>query len=169
MEVRRRVARALDRLLEGSVAAIYAATILVMCTQVVLRYVFNEPLPWAEELSRYFFIWIVYLGAAIASRRAAHLEVDYFVRHLPPQFQSWIRWLFMWVVTVFLLFISVKGVELAATFMMAPSYTMEWLPQGIIYASVPLGAVLMIVNMWRAHRGSGERRPLGLSSLGDQM
>ena len=107
MEVRRRVARALDRLLEGSVAAIYAATILVMCTQVVLRYVFNEPLPWAEELSRYFFIWIVYLGAAIASRRAAHLEVDYFVRHLPPQFQSRIRWLFMWVVTVFLLFISV--------------------------------------------------------------
>lgn len=169
MGARASIVKALDRLMDGCVAAIYAASILVMCIQVVLRYVFSEPLPWAEELSRYFFIWIVYLGAAIASRRAAHLEVDYFVRHLPPQLQSWIRWLFMWVVTVFLLFISVKGVELAATFMMAPSYTMEWLPQGIVYAGIPLGAVLMIVNMWRAYRGSGERRPLGLSSLGDQM
>ena len=46
---------------------------------------------------------------------------------------------------------------------------MEWLPQGIVYAGIPVGAVFMIVNMWRAHRGSGERRPLGLSSLGDQM
>ncbi len=169
MGARASLVKALDRLLDGCVAAIYAATILVMCVQVMLRYVFSAPFPWAEELSRYFFIWIVYLGAAIASRRAAHLEVDYFVRHLPPKLQSRIRWLFMWVVTVFLLFICGKGVELAATFMMAPSYTMEWLPQGIVYAGIPLGAVLMVVNMWRAYRGSGERRPLGLSSLGERL
>ena len=31
---------------------------------VVARYVFNSPIQWAEEFSRYAFIWVVFMGAA---------------------------------------------------------------------------------------------------------
>ena len=50
--------------------------------QVIFRYFFNHPLFWSEELSRYCFVWIVFVGAAIAVKHGAHIGVDYFVKHL---------------------------------------------------------------------------------------
>jgi TRAP-type C4-dicarboxylate transport system permease small subunit len=169
MDARRRVSGVLDRLLEGIVAAVYGLTIVVMFIQVVLRYVFNEPFTWAEELSRYCFIWIVYLGAAIASKRAAHLKVDYLAPYMPPKLRSTIHNIFLWGITAFLLLIFVKGIELAKNFLLAPSYTMEWLPQGLVYAVIPLGALLMTVNMWRAHLRKERQEALGPPKIEESL
>jgi TRAP-type C4-dicarboxylate transport system permease small subunit len=169
MGVKTRILLVMDRLLEGAVAAIYATSIVVMFTQVVLRYVFNEPFTWAEELSRYCFVWIVYLGAAIASKRAAHLKVDYLAPYMPPILRSRIYIIFLWGSTAFLLLIFVKGIELVKNFLLAPSYTMEWLPQGLVYAVIPLGALLMIVNMWRAHLGKQRQQALGPPKIEESL
>ena len=153
MGVRRRIFEVLDRVLEGLVAAIYGLSIAVMFVQVVLRYILNSPFTWAEEVSRYCFIWVVYLGAAIASKRAAHIEVDYLAPFMSSRLQSRIRIIFMCGSTVFLLLVCVKGIELAKNFLTASSYTIEWLPQGLVYAAIPLGALLMVFNMWRVYLG----------------
>ncbi|MEM9784810.1 MAG: TRAP transporter small permease, partial [Pseudomonadota bacterium] len=47
------------------------------------RYVIAAPLPWSEELARYCFVWIVFLGGAIGLSRGIHLGVDLFVNMLP--------------------------------------------------------------------------------------
>ena len=169
MGARRGILGVVDRLLEGIVATVYGLTIVVMFIQVVMRYVFNEPFTWAEELSRYCFIWIVYLGAAIASKRAAHLKVDYLAPYMPPRLRSRIHIIFLLGSTAFLLLIVVKGVELAKNFFVAPSYTMEWLPQGLVYAVIPLGALLMIVNMWRAHLGKQRQEALGPPKIEESL
>jgi TRAP-type C4-dicarboxylate transport system permease small subunit len=49
---------------------------------VVLRYVFNSGITWAEEASRYLFIWLIFLGAIVASRENAHLGMDTLVKML---------------------------------------------------------------------------------------
>ncbi|MDR2788761.1 MAG: TRAP transporter small permease [Candidatus Accumulibacter sp.] len=49
---------------------------------VVLRYFFNSGITWAEEASRYLFIWLIFLGAIVASRENAHLGVDTLVSRL---------------------------------------------------------------------------------------
>jgi len=43
---------------------------------VILRYVFNSPTQWAEEFSRYAYIWVVFLGAAACSKRKLHIVID---------------------------------------------------------------------------------------------
>ena len=43
---------------------------------VVLRYVFNDPLTWGEELIVGLFIWMVFVGAAAAVRSQMHIRID---------------------------------------------------------------------------------------------
>jgi TRAP-type C4-dicarboxylate transport system permease small subunit len=49
----------------------------------VLRYAFNSGILVSEEMSRYCFIWLTYIGAMIAMRDREHLGVDTLVKHLP--------------------------------------------------------------------------------------
>ena len=44
--------------------------VLVTLAQVIFRYVLAAPLPWSEELARYCFVWIVFLGGAVDFRAA---------------------------------------------------------------------------------------------------
>lgn len=57
-------------------ALVLAAMVAVTFAQVVLRYVFDAGFPWAEEFSRYCFVWIVFLGSAVAFHRGLHIGVD---------------------------------------------------------------------------------------------
>ena len=61
--------------------------IIVTLAQVIFRYVIAAPLPWSEELARYCFVWIVFLGGAIGLSRGIHLGVDLFVNMLPTRMQ----------------------------------------------------------------------------------
>ncbi len=66
-----------------SVILISVLMIAVTLAQVIFRYVIAAPLPWSEELARYCFVWIVFLGGAIGLSRGIHLGVDLFVNMLP--------------------------------------------------------------------------------------
>ena len=48
---------------------------IVLFAQIMLRALFNIVLPWSEEISRFSFVWFVFLGASYASRLAAHNRV----------------------------------------------------------------------------------------------
>lgn len=56
---------------------------VVMLIQIIFRYLFNMPLTWPEEVARYLFIWVVFLGAAVAFKSKAHLGMDFAVAKLP--------------------------------------------------------------------------------------
>ncbi len=81
----------LSLLLSVARASVIAVSIVMVCVtlaQVVFRYVLAAPLPWSEELARYCFVWIVFLGGAIGLERGIHLGVDLFVNLLPPKLRT---------------------------------------------------------------------------------
>ena len=71
------------KLLEFLVVACMAAMVVMVFGNVVLRYVFNSGITVSEEMSRYCFIWLTYIGAMVAMRDGAHLGVDTLIRKLP--------------------------------------------------------------------------------------
>ncbi len=71
------------RLLELLVVACMVAMVVMVFGNVILRYAFNSGITVSEELSRYCFIWLTYIGAMIAMRERGHLGVDTMVKHLP--------------------------------------------------------------------------------------
>jgi TRAP-type transport system small permease protein len=49
---------------------------ILVFTNVILRYIFSSGMTWAEELSRYLFVWLIFLGAIMALKQNAHMSVD---------------------------------------------------------------------------------------------
>jgi TRAP-type C4-dicarboxylate transport system permease small subunit len=64
------------------VAALFLMVVMVF-GNVVLRYGFNSGITMSEELSRWLFVWMTFLGALVALRQHAHLGTDTLVSRLP--------------------------------------------------------------------------------------
>jgi TRAP-type transport system small permease protein len=71
------------RLAELLLVGMLSLMVVMVFGNVVLRYGFNSGIMSSEELSRFLFIWITFLGAIIAMRENAHLGLDTLVRVLP--------------------------------------------------------------------------------------
>lgn len=69
--------------LEISIVACLAVMSILVFGNVVLRYAFNSGIVLSEELSRLLFVWLVFLGAILASREHAHIGVDLLIKRLP--------------------------------------------------------------------------------------
>lgn len=63
---------------------LFSVLIVVCFLQVLFRFVFNLPLAWTEELSRYVFIILIYCGASAAVIDKAHVRVELIDNVLPP-------------------------------------------------------------------------------------
>ena len=71
------------KLLELLVVLLMVAMVVMVFGNVFLRYAFNSGITVSDEMSRYCFIWLTYIGAMVAMREGGHLGVDTLVKHLP--------------------------------------------------------------------------------------
>jgi TRAP-type C4-dicarboxylate transport system permease small subunit len=65
------------------IALFLAIMVVLVFGNVVLRYGFNSGITVSEELSRWLFVWLTFLGAIVAMREGAHLGMDSIVSRLP--------------------------------------------------------------------------------------
>jgi TRAP-type C4-dicarboxylate transport system permease small subunit len=70
------------RLLEWLMAGLLALMVLLVFGNVVLRYVANSGITVSEELSRWLFVWMTFLGAIVAVKEHAHLGTDMLIARL---------------------------------------------------------------------------------------
>jgi TRAP-type transport system small permease protein len=71
------------KLLEFLVVACLLAMVIMVFGNVVMRYGFNSGIQISDEMARYCFIWLTYIGAMVAMREGGHLGVDTLVKALP--------------------------------------------------------------------------------------
>jgi TRAP-type transport system small permease protein len=71
------------RLLEWTIALALAIMVVLVFGNVVLRYVFNSGITVSEEVSRWLFVWLTFLGAVVALKEHGHLGSDMLVSRLP--------------------------------------------------------------------------------------
>ena len=70
--------------LEAVIALLLAAMVVLVFGNVVLRYGFNSGITISEELSRWFFVWMTFLGAIVGLKEHGHLGTDILVSRLKP-------------------------------------------------------------------------------------
>lgn len=56
---------------------------ILVFLNVVLRYAFDSGITWSEEMSRFLFVWLTFLGAIGALKDNSHLGVDMFIKKMP--------------------------------------------------------------------------------------
>ena len=71
------------KIIEMILALCMFSMVVMVFGNVVLRYVFNSGITVSEEMSRFVFVWLTFIGAIVAMREGAHLGVDTVVTKLP--------------------------------------------------------------------------------------
>lgn len=72
------------RLIGYLIAAMLAVMVVLVFGNVFMRYAFNSGFTVSEELSRWLFVWLTFLGAVVALRNNGHLGTDMLVGRLGP-------------------------------------------------------------------------------------
>jgi tripartite ATP-independent transporter DctM subunit len=80
---RHRIISALLAVSDTVAAILLAADLLVVCGSVLLRFLFNAPVEWADDVARGLMVGSSFFGAASAVARAENLGVAFFVDMLP--------------------------------------------------------------------------------------
>ena len=125
--------------------------VVLVFGNVVLRYAFNSSIIVSEELSRWLFVWITFLGAVIALREHAHLGTDALVSRLPPVGKKVclvIGHLTMLYVCWLVFEGSLEQTKINAD-VMAPSlqWPMAWVyAAGIVFAIS--GGLMLLLDLW---------------------
>ncbi len=116
----------------------------VVFAQVMARYFFNFSLSWSEEVARFAFVWLSFIGAAILIRRDEHIRVSMFVDMLPTPLWAVFRALQYVGVLICLYFFVVGGFKLseAEWSQLAPA---TQIPMGWVYLVIPGSSLLMLL------------------------
>ncbi len=137
------------RLLTLIASVLVAATVTLTFTQVVLRYFFNNPQTWAEEVGRYLFVWITFLGAAVAFARDSHIRVDAVMALFGRRVERGADFVRRFIDLAAVLALLYSGAVVAWKQRNAVFYTMPDVPQAIFYLAVPVGSAFAFVFVVR--------------------
>ena len=144
----------MDKLLKGvrkvlygfSVAAM-SVMLMIIFAQVVTRYTVGYTPEWSEELARFLFVWVVFLGSALIMGESGHLAVQF----LPNKFKGTAFGTILDIVInvsgyIFIILLLTQGWKMTSimTFQRAPGLD---IPMSWVYAIIPVSCVLMLLYL----------------------
>jgi len=112
--------------------------------QVIFRLVLDNPLAWSEELCRYCFVWLVFIGGGWAVSGNAHFRIDFLIALFPKTDKGFtlIARVCMLLFGILMLFYGIKMLEIAGK-QISPALQ---LPMSIPYAALPISGALVIIH-----------------------
>lgn len=130
--------------IEAVLACCMGGMVLLVFGNVVLRYGFNSSILVSDELSRWLFVWMTFLGAALAFKEHAHLGVDAVVSRLSPAGQKACM-VISYCVLIYIAVLLLQGSLEQTRINMQVSAPTSGLPLGLVHAAGLVFAVLTIL------------------------
>jgi len=139
--------RILRNVENGVIGILILVMSLLAFTQVLSRYVFEFPLPWIEELTRYLMVWMVLIGAALGVAKKAHLGVEIMEFLLSPGKQRILNAIIMGLIMILglVLFIVSSLFTLDQIDISQLSPAMQ-IPMASVTAAMVVGTLLMVIQ-----------------------
>lgn len=136
----------LDRRLEEYLLVFLSAfTVAVIFLQVVMRYVMQDSLVWSEEIARYAFIWMIYIGVSYAIKKDKHIKADALTLLFKEKGKIILGMVGNVLFLVFAVVLSFYGFEIVTRISrMSPALE---LPLAWVYAAPVVGLGLSIIRL----------------------
>lgn len=125
----------LSRILINAIAGLLLVFTIVVFLQVLTRFVIKMPLPWTEEVARFLFIWMVFLGSAVGVRKVMHYRIVMLIDALPIKIKSILEVFVTLFILVFFWLVMVTAFDFNTTIKMQKSPVMQ-ISMGFPYSSV---------------------------------
>ncbi len=149
MEENMAVVRWLDRNLEGALASLLLAIIVLLISgNVFMRYVLNASTSWGEELTLWIFVWFVWLATSYAFLHRKHVRITFVRDMLGVRAQIWLDAIVDLLILIFLAVLVYQCIKLInLPFVASQTSVVLGLPIPILYASAPVGASLSFIRV----------------------
>lgn len=141
------------------VVFLFAVVVFVVSAQVFSRYVLTISIRWADELSRFAFVWLIYIGGAVTIRDGRNVCFDLLLDSRKGK--TW-KTMFTIVSAISLLFLALMtyfGVLVCKAELTEASPIMKW-PMAIVTLAIPLGGLLMMLEQvcyWIEHKNDRDK------------
>ena len=125
--------------LHGTAVVLFVLMVMLVLAQVVARKFF-EPLVWSEELARYVFIWVAFLGWIVATERRSHIAITQFSERTGARVQHVLGWLGDIGTLVLMAWLFWFGLKLVANNRDVETVTL-FFNYAVVYAILPVAAL----------------------------
>lgn len=140
-----KIVQFLDRSEEVILVGMFALMVLIIFIQVIMRYIFNNSLSWSEELGKFLFVWISWLGISIGAKRKEHIKITMFIDKVSPKLKCLCDILSELIIFGICAVTAYYGLELVISqsqiFFAGIKISMSW-----GYLSVVLGCFIMMIR-----------------------
>jgi len=165
------ILRWLDEHFEEYILVILSTfTVVIIFSQVVLRYIFSSSLPWSEEIARYAFIWLIYVGVSYGVKRQKHLSVDVITMLFNDKGKIIINMIANVLFLIFALVITYYGIDIVGR--ITRESAALGIPMEYVYLALVVGMILtsirLIQNIYKSYlelKNNGDDTGIGGESL----
>lgn len=123
----------------------FAIMVFVIFLQVVMRYGFNNSLSWSEEVGRFTFEWLTWIGISIGAREGQHIKITLLTDKFPFRVAQMVNILSELIIIAICLLTLYYGIEISRLFAGSNFTTMK-ISLAWGYASVIVGCGLMTLR-----------------------
>jgi TRAP-type transport system small permease protein len=143
------------KLTESFTLLMIAVMSIIICIQVVARYIFNYTPPWIQPLSLLLMVWIGFIGIAVGIQDDSHIKINLFVGKMPKSLQKWVVKLQRLLAFLFGLFMFIEGSKFS--YSMKDSFIPGInTPSAVLYVVVPIAGLLTILYLFFEFFGKWE-------------
>ena len=138
----------LDRHIEEVLLVLFSTIMVaVIFLQVVMRQ-FDSSLSWSEELARYSFIWLVYIGISYGVKKDRHIKVDVLLLMLKNKGKIILTIIANLLFIAFAIFVIRYGYDIASQLLaFGQKSPANQIPMGLIYLAAPVGMGLTLIRL----------------------
>ena len=127
--------------------ALMSVMAVLIFVQVIARYVFGSSLSWSEELARYIFIWLIYIGISYGCKLRKHIKIEAALKLFPKKVRPYVTILGDILFFAFCLYIIFTGYRYCGTTADLGKYSPALkIPFQYVYLSIPVGFTLAAVR-----------------------
>lgn len=136
----------IDRLEDICLVSMFMIMVATIFLQIIMRFIVGNSLVWSEELGKFIFVWISWLGLSIGERRNEHIKITLVVDKLSPKWQKVFE-IISYIVLLGILGITVYYAVILVGFQMNVKYAGIKISTSWGYLSLVLGCSFMALRL----------------------
>ncbi len=136
----------IEYILKGAVLTLIGAMMVWVCGMVPARYLFNYTPSYGEELSRYMFVWLVFLSLPIVAKAGGHMAIETVTICLKGSALKTARIIAEAFTLIFLAIMTYQGIFMVmrASYQTSPGLGLS---MSVVYLAIPIGCGIMFLNV----------------------
>jgi TRAP-type transport system small permease protein len=138
-----KIGKVIEGLAGKIIFVLMAVLVFVVFTQVVLRYILNSSLVWAEELERMIFIWLMFLGIPLGFYKGRHFAVTAIIEKLG-KYKKAVHTLIFIITIIFFVSLTWLGLEFTIDGFSAVAAVLP-ISLGFLYLIIPIASVMSLI------------------------